>query len=217
MVDKRMVLSKKYMPITNAQLKIVVADYLIRFPDWELFKDGTAFFRNHGPFQQMIWFQKMRSASYRPTHVISATVPLMPRMLTQILDVKHREVEHRWHEQKFASTLAAMEEQFRPNIRDPLNISTVLELCEAEAQAMPDTTNNMIMLAILYSWLNRKCEALDCCERIQQCPLPMPVLEPRLSWENLARTFGRDLAKALENGTAREFLETDLAPEFRIP
>lgn len=207
MNDKRATLLKKYTPMTKGQLKAVVSEYAARFPEWAIFVDGTAFVRRSGPIQQMIWFQKMSSAAYRPTHGMSSLV--LPeahiRMLPQVLDVKHREVEHRWHDRKFADTLAAMEEQFRPEICMPLDIAEVLVLCDAEAAAMPDTTNNMAMLAILNAWLGRDADALDCCERMQHCPLPK--LAPMPEWEEAMRAFGRDLAKAVQAASAREFLE----------
>ncbi|MEO7172781.1 hypothetical protein [Flavobacterium sp.] len=207
MNDKRATLLKKYTPMSKGQLKTVVSEYAARFPEWAVFVDGTAFVRRSGPIQQMIWFQKMSSAAYRPTHGISSLA--LPdahiRMLSQVLDVKHREVEHRWHDRKFADTLAAMEQQFRPDIRKPLDIAEVLALCEAEAAAMPDTTNNMAMLAILNAWLGREAEALDCCERMQRCPLPK--LAPMPEWEEAMRVFGRNLVKAVHAGSAREVLE----------
>ncbi len=202
---------KKYTPMTKAQLKSVASEYAARFPEWTIFFDGTAFVRRSGPIQQMIWIQKMSSAAYRPMHGIGSLV--LPeahiRMLPQVLDVKHREVDHRWHDRKFAETLAAMEQQFRPDIRKPLDLAEVLALCEAEADAMPDTTNNMAMLAILYSWLGRKAEALDCCEKMQHCP--MPTLAPMPEWEEAMRAFGHDLAKAVKVETAKEFLEAATA------
>ncbi|MEJ2419625.1 MAG: hypothetical protein P8Y45_22410 [Exilibacterium sp.] len=207
MNDKRATLLKKYTPMTKGQLKAVVSEYAARFPEWAIFVDGTAFVRRSGPIQQMIWFQKMSSAAYRPTHGMSSLV--LPeahiRMLPQVLDVKHREIEHRWHDRKFADTLAAMEEQFRPDIRKPLDLAEVLELCEAEAATMPDTANNMAMLAILYAWLGHDTNALDCCERMQYCPLPK--LAPMPEWEEAMRVFGRDLGKAVQIGSAREFLK----------
>lgn len=210
MTDKKATLLKKYAPITKAQLRNVVAHYVAQFPDWTMFVDGAAFVRCQGPIRQMIWFQKMSSAAYRPTHVIETTVNRIPSMLTQILDVKHREIEYRWHERKFEATIAAMEQQFRPDIRKPLDIIDVLGLCEAEAATMPDTSNNMAMLAILNAWLGRDAEALDCCERIQHCPLP--TLAPMPEWEAAMRAFGHDLAKAVDAGTGRAFLEAAVEP-----
>lgn len=211
MTDKRTALLKKYTPMTKAELKEVVAHYAAHFPEWVIFVDGTAFVRRHGPIQQTIWFQKMNSASYRPSHGIrSLALPgAFVRMLPQVLDVKHEIVEHRWHERKFADTLRAMEEQFRPDIRKPLDIAEVLGLCEAEAASMPDTTNNMTMLAVLHAWLGHKAAALDYCKRMQHCPLPR--LAPMLEWEEAMRSFGCSLAQSVEAGTAREFLEISAA------
>lgn len=208
MTDKRSALLKKYTPMTKAELKEVVAEYAAIFREWVVFVDGTAFVRREGPIQQMIWFQKMRSAAYRPTHGVNSLV--LPeahiRMLPQVLDVKHREIENRWHERKFAATVAAMEQQFRPDIRRPLDIAEVLALCEVEAVAMPDTTNNMTMLAILSAWLGRDAQALDFCERMQHCSLS--TLAPIPEWEAAMRAFGRDLSRAVKARTARAFLET---------
>jgi len=207
MNDKQAALLKKYTPMTKGQLKAVVSEYATHFPEWTIFVDGTAFVRRFGPIQQMIWFQKMSSAAYRPTHGISSLV--LPeahiRMLPQVLDVRHREVEYRWHNDKFAGALAAMEQQFLPDIRKPLDIAEVLALCEDAAAAMPDTTNNMAMLAILYAWLGRDAEALDCCERIQHCSLP--TLAPVSEWEETIRMFSGNLVKAVQAGSARKFLK----------
>lgn len=209
MTDKTTAFKQRHAPMTKARFKAIVADYAGSFPDWGLVHGCLAFVRSYGPIQQIIWFQDMR-AYYRPTHGISSLV--LPkahiRMLPQHLDVKHREVEHRLHEQKFANTLSAMEQQFRPDIRKPLDIAEVLTLCETEAEAMPDTTNNMAMLAILSAWLGRDAEALDYCERMQHCPLP--TLAPMPEWEEAMRAFGGDLAKAAGAGTGRVFLESSL-------
>lgn len=211
MTDKATRMTQRYTPMTKAQLKAVITDYAARFPDWQLVHDGQAFVRNAGPIQQMIWFQKLGYAAYRPTHVINTTVLPMPRMLSQVLDVKHREVEHRLHEQKFANTLAAMEQQFQPDIRKPLDLDEVLALCEAEAR--PDSTSDQTLLAILYAWLDHKTEALNACDRMQFCPTP--ALAPIPEWEATMRAFGRDLSKAVEAGTARELLEAHIASTNR--
>lgn len=207
MTDKATRLKQLYAAMTKAQLKAVIADYAVHFPDWNLVHYGQAFVRHSGPIQQMLWFQKMSSAAYRPTHVINTTVLPMPRMLSQMLDVKHRQVEHRLHEQKIGDTLLAMEQQFRPAIRKPLDLEEVLALCEAEAR--PDSVNDQTMLAILYAWLDHRAEALNACDRMQFCP--MPTLAPIPEWEEAMREFGRDLSKAVEAGTARELLNAHIA------
>jgi hypothetical protein len=208
MNDKARAYLQKYKPMTKAQLKVVVADYAGALSDWKLAYDRTALVRSFGPVQQMIWFQALRTGDYRPTHGISALVlrDAHIRMLPQILDVRNRESSQKQHAARMPNMLVAMEQQFQPDIRKPLDIAEVLALCEAEAGAMPDTTNNMAMLAILNAWLGRDGDALEYCERMQHCPLP--TLAPMPEWEASMRTFGRYLAKAVRAGTAREFLES---------
>lgn len=206
MTDKSEQFKQRNAPMTKARFKAIVADYAAKFPDWELVHGGLAFVRRSGPIDQMVWFQDMRKY-YRPSHGVGSRV--LPdahvRMLPQVLDVKHREVEHRRHERKFSNTLAAMEQQFRPDIRKPLEITDVLALCEAEAGTMQDTTNNMTMLAILAAWLGRDSEALGYCERMQHCS--PPTLAPMPEWEDAMRTFGRKLTGAIESGHGKAFLE----------
>lgn len=203
MSDKRAALMKKFAPISKAQLKAIAVDYASVFPGWSLLPEGTGIVRSLGPVRQMIWFQKMSSAAYRPTHVMNTTVSPIPRMLHQLLDVKHREIEVGWHERKLPQVVIAMEQQFRPSIRGPLNVAEVLELCEVESRR--DSLNDLVMLAILYSWVGRQSEALDCCSRMQLCP--PPTLAPMPEWDAAMRTLGDQLAEAVENGNGRPFLE----------
>ena len=150
--------------MTKKQLMGVVAEFATAFPDWTMFEDGTAFVRKSGPIQQMIWFQKMSSGSYRPTHVINTLPIAIPRMLTQ-MPFRPSTVAYKSHDRKWREMLSAMEQQFKPDIRKPLDIAETLILCRAEAR---ETTNDLAMLAILYAWLSYKAEAVDCCERMQQ-------------------------------------------------
>jgi hypothetical protein len=193
----------KYKPMTQKQLKEIVADYASTFPNWEGLSNGSGFSRNVGPIRQIIWFQKMNYAAYRPTHVMNVTALPMPRMLHQLLDVKHQTTEYSRHERDWRDVLAAMEQQFKPDIRRPLDVVEVLTLCETEARR--DTTNDLAILAILHAWLGHDTEARAYCERMQRGSLPM--IAPIPEWEEAMRSFGDDLAKAVDVGTAREFLD----------
>jgi hypothetical protein len=190
-----------HRPMTAKQLKDVVAQYSSAFPGWTIFQD-VALIRESGPIQQMIWFQKMNYAAYRPTHVIKALPISMPRMLTQHLDVRHREIKYSLQESKWLGVVSAMEQQFKPDIRKSLEISDVLSLCEAEAR---QTTNDLTMLAILHAWLGHKAEAIRCCEQMQHSELPK--LAPIPEWEEAMRNFGSDLAIAVQMGNERALLE----------
>jgi hypothetical protein len=189
-------------PMTKKQLKDVVCEYATAFPDWTIFEDN-AFVREHGPIQQMIWFQKLRSGAYRPTHVVRALPIVISRMLTQMLDVRNRETDYKRHKTRWRDVVGAMEQQFKPSIRKPLDIAEVASLCEAEAR---ETTNDLVMLAILYAWLGRRDKALSCCTRMQSCA--PPTLAPVPEWEEQMKAFGRALAQAVETGAERGFLET---------
>lgn len=197
-------ISNKYKPMTNRQLREIVADYANTFSDWTIFGDETAFFRECGPIQQMIWFQKMSYAAYRPTHSITSL--LLPeahiRMLPQILGIRNRETEYHRHENKWHNVLAAMEQEFKPDIRKPLDIAEVLRLCETEAR--PDATNDLTMIAILYAWLGRDSDALIICEKIQATTLPS--LAPIPKAEEKMKIFGRSLSQAIEAGKTHDFL-----------
>lgn len=111
-------------------------------------------------------------------------------------------VEYEGHERNWRAMLIAMDSQFKPSIRKPLDIAEVLELCEAEAR---ETTNDLAMLAILYAWLERDDDAWRCCERMQSSPLP--TLAPMPQWEQEMKSFGHSLAREIEVGGGRKFLE----------
>lgn len=201
----------RYKPMTKKQIREIVAEYAAHFPKWALYSDGTAFLREFGPVRQMIWFQALRTGDYRPMHGISSLA--LPeahiRMLPQLLDVRNRESSLKQHASRMPGILAAMEQQFRPDVRKPLDITDVLALCEAEAGTMLDTTNNMTMLAILSAWVGRDAEAIGYCERMQHCSLP--TLAPMPEWEDAMRTFGRELTGAIESGQGKAFLEDAIA------
>jgi hypothetical protein len=192
---------KRYERMTNKELKEIVADYAAAFPGWSQFK-GTAIVRERGPIQQMIWFEALSTGDYRPNHAVNTLALGMVGMLPQMLDVQHRQATLRQHQSKRDGIIVAMEQQFKPSIRKLLDIAEIAELCELEAQ---ERTNDLAMLAILYAWLGRNSESLRCCRRMQACE--PPALAPVFKWEEQMKAFGRSLAKAVEAGSAREFLD----------
>ncbi|WP_456968282.1 hypothetical protein [Luteibacter sp. HA06] len=160
-----------------------------------------ALVRQSGPIQQMIWFQKMNYAAYRPSHVVKALPISMPRMLAQHLDIRNREIKYASHASQMVNVVSAMELQFMPSIRKPLDPTEVLALCEAEAR---ETTNDLMMLAILYAWIGQKEKAVDCCERLQSTA--SPLLAPVPEWEEAMRQFGKELVVAITSGNERVLL-----------
>jgi hypothetical protein len=127
-------------------------------------------------------------------------------MLHQLLDIKHREVELRAHPREWKHIITAMEVQFRPLIRKPLDLPEIKDLCE---QAARPSTNDLCMLAVLNAYLGNHEEALSFCERIQS--LPPPPLAARLDWEQRHKAFGLQLQQAITSGEARQFLDAAAA------
>lgn len=189
------------LPLTKKQLAEVVECYAAVFPGWEVL-GGNRLVRTEGPILQQIGFEALRSGEYRPMAGVRASSLPNVRMLPQILDVKHRQALLREHPTKWRDIVAAMEQQFRPPVRKPLDLQEVKALCEQQAR---DSSNDLCMLAILYAYLGEKDKALVCCERIRS--LPSPGLGPRLDWEEQHKEFGRQLRQAIEAGNERQFLD----------
>ena len=200
-------MKSRFASMTAEQLRTVVDDYAARFPGWSKLRDGTGIARVGGPISQVIWFQKMNYSAYRPTHVVRSVVFEIPRAMHQILDVKNRETEYRLHAQKISDVISAMEQQFRPNIRAPLDVAEVLRLCELEAR--PDAANDLAMLAILHAWLGQSEQALAACRHMSECQLRSPASVP--AWGEAMQAFGGELAAAVERNLGRSFLEERIA------
>jgi hypothetical protein len=98
--------------------------------------------------------------------------------------------------------VTAMEEQFRPSIRKPLDLEEVKRLCE---EAAKDRANDLCMLAVLNAHLGYSQEAIACCDRMQE--VPPPKLATGLDWEERFKEFGRQLKAAILAGNERKFLE----------
>jgi len=76
----------------------------------------------------MVWFTQYRPIS---CHLLSASMLKWVRMPAQWLDVRHRPTLKQ-HPGRKAEIATAMEQQFRPSIRHPIDIVEVLRLCESE-------------------------------------------------------------------------------------
>jgi len=199
-------MSIKLQPLTKKQLTEIVECYATAFPDWEII-NGQVFARAFGPICQLVGIETLRSGAYRPWAGIRAIAIPDVRMLHQFLDVKHRQILLRQHPVMWKNVVAAMEEQFRPLIRKPLDLREIKGLCEQEARA---TTNDLCMLAILNAYLGERELAVSYCEQMEK--VEPPTLAPRLDWERRHLEFGRQLRRAVEGGDERQFFDTALKP-----
>ncbi|MCD4825804.1 MAG: hypothetical protein K8S55_14520 [Phycisphaerae bacterium] len=189
-------------PITKKQLREIVQCYAAVLPEWEIV-GGDSMVRSEGPVTQQIGFESLRSGAYRPAMGIRALPLPTVAMLHQFLDIKHRETFLREHPSRWENVATAMEQQFRPSIRKPLDLREVKILCEQEAG---ESTNDLCMLAILSAYLGDSEEALSYCDRMQA--LSPPALAPQLEWEQRHKEFGRQLREAIQAGNERQFLDT---------
>ena len=196
----------KIEPLTKKQLAKIVECYATVFPGWGIV-NGQVFARTSGPICQLVGIEVLRSGGYRPWAGIRALPVSDVRMLHQFLDIKHRQILPRQHPVLWTSVVAAMEHQFRPSIRKPLDLRELKELCEQEARP---STNDLCMLAILNAYIGERQQARTCCEEMEK--VGPPTLAPRLDWEARHLEFGRQLKNAIEAGTERQFLETCSTP-----
>ena len=86
-------------------------------------------------------------------------------MLHQFLDVKHRQLLPRQHPVMWKSVVVAMEEQFRPSIRKPLDLREIKGLCEQSRQGQPPTTCGCLPI---HAYLGEKQQALFCCGQMEK-------------------------------------------------
>ena len=192
---------------TKKQLREIVECYASVLPGWKCVR-GDRLVRFCGPIAQQIGFEVLTSGAYRPMAGIRALPLPSVRMLPQFL-VKHQAALLREHATYWRGMAVAMEQQFQPPIRKPIDLREVLELCQKEARESRESTNDLCMLAILHAYLGEKDAAIACCDRMQL--VNPPDLAPRLDWEERHKEFGRQLRKAIVAGEERLFLDTAAA------
>lgn len=197
-----------YAPLTKRELQECFESYRNAFPAWNVEHD-VMLTRKHGPLRQAIYLESLRYAAYRPAHSVDLlfNIPDGCTILHQQLDVKHREVERRQHRTKWPLVLKAMEEQFQPSIRKPLDMAETLLLAEDEVERNRiDNINYSTGLAALNAYLGNRDRALYWCRRIEEAATNMG--RPVGDWEIRKRRYALELKQAVKAGTAREFLST---------
>lgn len=196
----------RYARLTKKQLVGFFQPYREAFPDWSVEHDGMLT-RMYGPLKQAIWLEALETGNYRPGHAvrIAVGVPDGCSILHQHLDVKHRQIHPRDHAAKWPAVLKAMEEQFKPPIRQPLDPVETLRLAEVVADR--DRIYNISYttgLAVLNAYLGNAERALYWCGRIEE--IAAHLGRPLADWETRKRAYAFDLQQAIKTGNAREFL-----------
>lgn len=195
-----------YRPLTKKEMKELFEPYRQAFPDWEVEHD-VMLTRKHGPLRQAIDFQCLRYAAYRPAHSVDIliNIPDGCSLLHQYLDGKHQVVERRQHPTKWPEVLTAMEEQFRPSIRKPLDVAETLRLAEEEAERdRIDKINYSTGLAVLNAYVGNAERALYWCARVEERAANLG--RPLGDWEIRKREYSLALQQAIRAEQVHGFL-----------
>lgn len=200
-------------PLTDRELVKYFGVYRDAFPDWDV-EHKVVLTRASGPISQRISFQALRSGAYRPSCSIwVAGPPERSQLLWQFLEKSLEQVDRRQHDTKWPLMLKAMEEQFVPRVREPLNIAEVFRL--AAEQAERDGIQNIRYfngLATLSVHLGQTKNALQWCDRAE-ASLEKNGCDPA-EWDLSQVGFTHQLRDALNSDRAPEFL-ADLANQSR--
>ncbi|HWA49608.1 MAG TPA: hypothetical protein VG742_15150 [Dongiaceae bacterium] len=192
-------------PLTKRQLIEYFQVYRDAFPEWAVEHD-VVLVRTQGPVTQYISFEALRSGAYRPACSVEvAGPPNRVQMLFRFLDIKHRQVLPREHPTMWPRVLKAMEEQFFPSIRRPLDVAEVLRLAEEEVQRdRIDNINFSAGLAVLNAHVGNTERALLWCEQAErQAAGRGPTAA---DWELQQVQFTRELREVFENGDRESLL-----------
>jgi hypothetical protein len=193
----------KTRPLTNQQLAEFFGDYRKVFASWSVEHD-VVLVRGQGPIVQRIGFEPLRDGAYRPSCSVEVLI-VGVRILHRYLDIKHREILPRNHVAKMPLVIKAMEEQFQPSIRKPLDVGEVVRLGEQEvARDSIDNANHLSALAALNAHVGDAQRALHWCERVDE---RLAKKGAHLAdWETRLLRFAMGLREALKRGDQQAFL-----------
>lgn len=196
-----------------------LVDYATAFPDWMRYADEfcLGLWRACGPARQNIWFGATSIGTYRLSHDVSVFIPplrasgnempwvaMLPQLMGHQVGLRLQHIRASEHSARWREAVSAIEQQFRPDIRKPLDLKEITSLCEAEEREW--SQNDLVMMAILYAWQGERDEARQRCIRLQSVPAPHEVPE-MVAWHHEMLAFGLSLLRAIEAGTEHEFLE----------
>jgi len=185
----------KIRPLTKQELTKYFSDYRREFPDWAVEHD-VVLTRQQEPLKQRIAFEALRDGTYRPSHsmdvLIAPDVGILPRE----------------HAGKWRQVVRAMEEQFQPSIRKPLDVVEVLRLGEQEVALSPQANANYLTgLAALSAYVGDVERALSWSDRVEERLRSQG--RPPAPWELRLADFNRRLRQAVQSGQQRAFLQAN--------
>ena len=197
----------KIRPLTKQELTKYFSDYRREFPDWAVEHD-VVLTRQQEPLKQRIAFEALRDGTYRPSHSMDVLIAPDVGILPRFLDIKHREILPREHAGKWRQVVRAMEEQFQPSIRKPLDVVEVLRLGEQEVALSPQANANYLTgLAALSAYVGDVERALSWGDRVEERLRSQG--RPPAPWELRLADFNRRLRQAVQSGQQRAFLQAN--------
>lgn len=145
--------------LTSKEIGSIVLDYQLHLPDWEIV-GGDTLLRTAGPVAQSIWFDRLRTGTYRPTarvHVLAAPDEMGGTVvLPQFLGIKNKEVSARSHMKQLPAVIAALRSEIAPSIEKPLDANVVVELAVMRSHGRPA---GAYAIACLFAAIGRVAEA----------------------------------------------------------
>lgn len=145
--------------ITPKQMREIVAEYSSQFPSWTVV-GFDALVRFNGAVAQLIWFDRLRTGTYRPTcrvHVLVAPSESGGTVvLTQFLNIKHREISLQNHQKMINSVTTSIKSEIIPAVSRPIDASNIAELLSDRPIVRPV---NAYALAFLCASLGRNDDA----------------------------------------------------------
>ena len=190
-------------PISKEKLAAIAGDYASAFSEWQISPEPSLF-REVGPVRQSVTFESLSWGAYRVGQEVAPVSFSGISMLWQYLAPPNQTVRPGQHGARWRAVVAAIEQEFSPPVRKPLNTSEVAQLCAPLERE--GVKNDLAMMAVLYAWLGEHDEAKRRCIRLQS--LQQPEQAELLQWDRDLREFSLDLLKAMEAGRERTFLET---------
>ena len=186
-------------PLTKSELSEIVAFYGKAFPDWQIM-EGERLTRSNGPLLQQIGFEALRSGAYRPSTAVRVLIAPNVVLLPQYLDLRHREVFPKEHLSKWERVVQAIEQQFKPSVRAPLDIQEVINLC---TQSTNGSANDMCGLAALNAYIGNSTAALEWCGKLDEKFLAIGrSLE---EWELRYLNYSKELTASIRAGKEEIF------------
>lgn len=201
-------MSDRFKQLTKSQLVAYFKDYREAFPEWSV-ENELVLYRSAGLVKQIITLEDLRSGGYRPLHYVNFPgPPNRGQLLYGFLSVRYRQIRPREHIAKWPLVVKAMEEEFLPPVREPLDPAQVLRYAE-EKVTRPETENANVLasLAVLSVYLGDSDRALKWCDR--SISRLANIGRDLAAWEMQLASFNQRLRQAVQAGSAREFLQEE--------